>query len=908
MAGEIVTEAARALLRAWPVWIAGGAAAFGLWICERRLLRARRVLHGALVATAVGLGLYFAWRILWLADDAFISFRYARNFARGLGLVYNEGEWVEGYTNFLWTLLLGLAGKLGLDIPLTALFGNLACFVATIVLVAYLAARLSPGRPAVPFAALALALSKPFYTFASGGLETMPIALLAVAAVAAGLGRRGELGSGLILTASVMCRPDQLLLYAAMGIALVAEDLVFEEGRIHQRLRLRRYLLFAAPFAFLYVPYFLWRWKAYGALLPNTFYAKSAASSYWAQGAVYLAHFLSTSGAWLWLPLFALALSGHSVRREVFRLRVYTLVSIALLGGYVVRVGGDFMEYRFFLPLLPLVALCTEIGLRLRPFRALPLPTSVATAAALAVAWTPVKIIRPFEIRWHLAAEETYYQVRSLFPLRVANWHFEAGQWLHQAFTARGLRPRIAAGSIGLLGYFSDLPLFDVMGLTSRVVGNKEIRARGRPGHEKRATIEEILADGAVIDMGPTWGPRWEKQTQAWLDGRRFFFVRHDPDLVAELRRIPTARLPDPAADIRELLETSTRSELLEALAFYRAFLDRWPQREELLAPIRSRLAAVADFEEGFPEGVRADRVFRVRRHRQPEGATGLGYLTSLGAEGVGELTIPLRIESSEIRLALGGAASERVGVELRLDGEIRARAHPAGGPGLAPAILDVAGLLGREAELVVFDRDPRAEVGVEVDAIHFAAPEGDLRQRIEARGPLGPLLWEAERTLPPGDPHLAMLHERVAERITFDDGPPQGAKIEGKAFEVLPAPGPIGRQNPVRGQRGAGLVNSFHPGDRGRGRILLPWRELDGSPIHFLVGGGADCARVFVGLEVDGAIRERVCGADDEVLRPAAIATEKYRGQVGRLVIVDDSQGGWGHILVDDVIFEKVP
>src|SRR5690606_38596738 len=267
VAGEIVTEAARALLRAWPVWIAGGAAAFGLWICERRLLRARRVLHGALVATAVGLGLYFAWRILWLADDAFISFRYARNFARGLGLVYNEGEWVEGYTNFLWTLLLGLAGKLGLDIPLTALFGNLACFVAAIVLVAYLAARLSPGRPAVPFAALALALSKPFYTFASGGLETMPIALLAVAAVAAGLGRRGELGSGLILTTSVMCRPDQLLLYAAMGIALVAEDLVFEEGRIHQRLRLRRYLLFAAPFAFLYVPYFLWRWKAYGALL-----------------------------------------------------------------------------------------------------------------------------------------------------------------------------------------------------------------------------------------------------------------------------------------------------------------------------------------------------------------------------------------------------------------------------------------------------------------------------------------------------------------------------------------------------------------------------------------------------------------------------------------------------------------
>src|SRR4051812_8768436 len=41
-------------------------------------------------------------------DDAYISFRYARNFAHGDGLVYNLGERVEGYTNFLWTVILGL--------------------------------------------------------------------------------------------------------------------------------------------------------------------------------------------------------------------------------------------------------------------------------------------------------------------------------------------------------------------------------------------------------------------------------------------------------------------------------------------------------------------------------------------------------------------------------------------------------------------------------------------------------------------------------------------------------------------------------------------------------------------------------------------------------------------------------
>ena len=41
-------------------------------------------------------------------DDAFISFRYAENFAQGKGLVFNSGERVEGYSNFLWVILLGL--------------------------------------------------------------------------------------------------------------------------------------------------------------------------------------------------------------------------------------------------------------------------------------------------------------------------------------------------------------------------------------------------------------------------------------------------------------------------------------------------------------------------------------------------------------------------------------------------------------------------------------------------------------------------------------------------------------------------------------------------------------------------------------------------------------------------------
>ena len=48
-------------------------------------------------------------RYFCLFDDAMISMRYAWNFSHGIGLVWNPGEHVQGYTNLLMTLLMSLA-------------------------------------------------------------------------------------------------------------------------------------------------------------------------------------------------------------------------------------------------------------------------------------------------------------------------------------------------------------------------------------------------------------------------------------------------------------------------------------------------------------------------------------------------------------------------------------------------------------------------------------------------------------------------------------------------------------------------------------------------------------------------------------------------------------------------------
>ena len=73
-----------------------------------------------LVATAAA-GLFHTGLYLFPFEDAYISFRYAENFANGHGFVFNPGgESVEGFTSFLWVLLLGVLNVCGAAVPDTA--------------------------------------------------------------------------------------------------------------------------------------------------------------------------------------------------------------------------------------------------------------------------------------------------------------------------------------------------------------------------------------------------------------------------------------------------------------------------------------------------------------------------------------------------------------------------------------------------------------------------------------------------------------------------------------------------------------------------------------------------------------------------------------------------------------------
>ena len=79
--------------------------------------RARWLVPATLLLLPAALFVAESWSPKPQIDDAYISYRYAANLVEGRGLVYNPGEYVEGFTNLLWTLLV--AGGLALGFEAT---------------------------------------------------------------------------------------------------------------------------------------------------------------------------------------------------------------------------------------------------------------------------------------------------------------------------------------------------------------------------------------------------------------------------------------------------------------------------------------------------------------------------------------------------------------------------------------------------------------------------------------------------------------------------------------------------------------------------------------------------------------------------------------------------------------------
>ena len=215
---------------------------------------------------AVVLTVTASWTWWSVVDDAYISARYAAVWANGGGLAFSPDETpVEGYTNLLFTLTIGVALALGLP-PLGTLVGlGYAAGLATLAAMTAATRALSGQRgPVTALPALAWALLPHAGVVTTNGLETTMMTAAVCAAIAAWSSPTATATTrAAASTLLVLVRPE-----GAAVVALLAAPAVGSAPRAHWR-------ALSAP-ATTVVLLEVWRWETYGAFVPNTWSAKAS--------------------------------------------------------------------------------------------------------------------------------------------------------------------------------------------------------------------------------------------------------------------------------------------------------------------------------------------------------------------------------------------------------------------------------------------------------------------------------------------------------------------------------------------------------------------------------------------------------------------------------------------------------
>lgn len=225
-----------------------------------RYVRTDWLIAASLAVLAIAARLIPGERIV---DDAYITFRYARNIVQGAGFVYNPGERVLGTTTPLYTLLLaGLASVAGTrDFPALAVAINALAGAASVALL-YLLGRRCIGRWAPAAAVALLWAAAPFsVTFAAGGMETdLTIALLLGCCLTHTTHRQRVMA--VLTPLALLTRPDTAILLSLLWL-----DLLLTKRRMPWRESLVTLTLLA--------PWLIFGTLYFGSPLTNSIAAKS---------------------------------------------------------------------------------------------------------------------------------------------------------------------------------------------------------------------------------------------------------------------------------------------------------------------------------------------------------------------------------------------------------------------------------------------------------------------------------------------------------------------------------------------------------------------------------------------------------------------------------------------------------
>ncbi|MFA5404145.1 MAG: hypothetical protein WC358_04350 [Ignavibacteria bacterium] len=312
-----------------------------------------------LLLVFIGYSLYF---FRWFVDDLYIYFRYANNFVKGKGIVYNAGEYVEGFSSFIWFLILSVFGFMKLSLETSSKVASLIFSVLSLLVVFKISKELGLEKWSL-FSVILTAFNLPFILWSISGFEISFYSLLLLLCfyeiIIIKKGRFNIPSLILLLTLISLTRPEGFLFSFAF---LVAIFFFAKDSRKYFFYTLSVYLI-------LFIGFLSFRYFYFGELLPNTYYAKLDYGiigynevRIYRYGVLYVLKFFLRNLQFAVLLLYL-------IFRIKFRLKekniILLLTFIFVQFVFVVYAGGDWMEhFRFVVCVIPFLSLLSTIALK----------------------------------------------------------------------------------------------------------------------------------------------------------------------------------------------------------------------------------------------------------------------------------------------------------------------------------------------------------------------------------------------------------------------------------------------------------------------------------------------------------------------------------------------------------------
>jgi hypothetical protein len=294
---------------------------------------------------------------IWLSDDAFVGHNFAANLINGHGLVFNIGEKpVEGYSCFLWVLIIALVLFLKIDLLIATNLLGISFGLLSLFMLYKLSYLISGNKKFAAFPSLFLAVMPVFAVWATSGMEPILFTLLLITSVYFFLKEEKEGNlyySPIFFFLLALTRPEGAVVFLLSFLFRAFKNLKkLKKDKIYQK----KFILWTALFLILYGLYTLWRVWYFGDFLPNTFYVKSSMAP-WYGNISAMALLFSYIAPFVVLAVIPL------VTKKLSSAQKYLLFIIIPMLILIWRFWGWYWAHRYAIPLIALILVFTQYEL-----------------------------------------------------------------------------------------------------------------------------------------------------------------------------------------------------------------------------------------------------------------------------------------------------------------------------------------------------------------------------------------------------------------------------------------------------------------------------------------------------------------------------------------------------------------